>query len=406
MKRFALCLFRDGKTIFDPGSIAGDWLFRFAQSRQAAFEVLPLTTIEAVAIDDPWQDGTGRDFFADLATRCPKLVRVRLFDPSDRKTVLSVDGQADICVPKPCTAAALVSAIERAKLLRTWISEPAMKVLLPRIGKVPSAPPLYSRLMQVLEAAEAQVEDVEKTMREVGKIMGEDAAMTAKLMQMVNSPGIGLKRTITSPAEAVAHLGLVQTKALLLLAHVFSECGAINASRFSLDQLWRHSTATAKLARAITESETKDASRADLTFAGGLLHDVGKLIHAVSCPKEYDSLLTYAEHNEVLYVDLERHLMGTTHAELGACIFAKWSLPVEILEIIAFHHTPTHYIGDGFSPLTAVHVANVFEHEANSASAPFERCHIDHDYLERLGCDTRLSVWRERCARVAMAIAA
>src|SRR4030095_10369719 len=109
----------------------------------------------------------------DLATRCPKLVRVRLFDPSDRKTVLSVDGQADICVPKPCTAAALVSAIERAKLLRTWISEPAMKVLLPRIGKVPSAPPLYSRLVQVLEAGEAQVEEVEKTMREVGKIMGE-----------------------------------------------------------------------------------------------------------------------------------------------------------------------------------------------------------------------------------------
>jgi HD-like signal output (HDOD) protein len=81
-----------------------------------------------------------------------------------------------------------------------------------------------------------------------------------------------------------------------------------------------------------------DASQADTTFTAGLLHGVGKLFHAVNCPQEYTTLVSQAERNDLRYVDLERSLLATTHAELGACVLGTWDLPTEILEVIAFHH--------------------------------------------------------------------
>jgi putative nucleotidyltransferase with HDIG domain len=272
-----------------------------------------------------------------------------------------------------------------------------MSDLLPRIQKVPSIPALYFRLLQILETGQPNLE-------EVGNIMAEDLAVTAKLLQMVNSPFFGLQRTVKSPVEAVAHLGLSQTRALVLLAHAFSGYNAQKDSKFSLERLWQHSTSTAKLARTIIEAETADAAQAELAFTAGLLHDVGKLFHAANCPKEYNTLLSQAERNDMLYVDVERHLVGTTHAELGACVLATWGLPAEILEVIAFHHAPGRLLSNSFGPLTAVHVANAFEHELNSELTTLG--FLDHEYLKRVGCESRLALWIERCCAAPLPLAA
>jgi HD-like signal output (HDOD) protein len=251
----------------------------------------------------------------------------------------------------------------------------------------------------MLEAGDGHLE-------EVGSIMKEDFAMTAKLLQLVNSPFFGLKRTITNPSEAVTYLGLVQTKALVLLAQVFSKYSAEKTSRFSLDQLWRHSTVTAKFARAITEAETADPAQADTAFTAGLLHDVGKLFHAVNCPQEYNTLLTQAERNDLLYADVEQFLMGTTHADLGACVLGTWGLPAEILEIIAFHHTPGRHLEKTFGPMTAVHVANAMDYTLNKEPGRAKVSQVDEYYLKRIGCETRLPVWKGQCAALGRAIAA
>jgi putative nucleotidyltransferase with HDIG domain len=398
MKRLALCLLKDRQALLDLDVPRIDWEFRFAKDRQSAFEALPLAPYEAVVTDDPWREGTQNDVFAELAVRCPGVLRVRLFTPSSKSTGTVSECYADQCVPKPCAVEALVSSIERGNLLRTWLSEPAMSSLLPRIRKVPSVPSLYFRLVHILETGSADLEDV-------AKIMGEDFAMTAKLLQMVNSPFFGLGRTITNPAEAVAHLGLAQTKALVLFAQVFSSYSEEKTSKFSLDQLWKHSLATANLARAITESETNNPPQADLAFTAGLLHDVGKLFHAVNCPEEYETLLTQTECNQMAYADVERCLIGTTHAELGACVLGTWGLPTEILEVIAFHHAPARHFRNCFSALTAVHVANAFDHELNPAAAQSAAV-IDYAYLGRIAWLDRFALWRERRVAAVLPLAA
>jgi HD-like signal output (HDOD) protein len=104
---------------------------------------------------------------------------------------------------------------------------------------------------------------------------------------MVNSAAFGLQRPVSSPAEAVMYLGIETTKSLVLLAHTYSHFERIPPAVFSVDQLWRHSLAVGRLARAIARAERVGEDVSDQSFTAGLLHDMGKLVLAANHPDLY-----------------------------------------------------------------------------------------------------------------------
>ena len=50
-------------------------------------------------------------------------------------------------------------------------------------------------------------------------------------------------------------------------------------------------------------------------------------------------------------------------------LLGLWGLPETVVEAIAFHHRPSDFVVDGFSLLTAVHVAEALEHELRSPAS-------------------------------------
>jgi HD-like signal output (HDOD) protein len=390
MKRGILCFLTDSTALFDLQILSDIWEITFVRSRQCALDALAKTSFEAVATDVCGADGAEGEFLGDVARLFPDVARILLFNLADKPANEKGRALADQCMPKPCPADIFVDAIGRARLLHKLLADPAVTKLLSRLHKVPSVPSIYFRLVQMLQSPNSHL-------AEVAQVMSEDLVMTAKLLQMANSPFFGMKRTINSLEEAVTHLGLAQTKTLVLLTQVFANYVEEKASRFSLAQLWRHSMGTARFARRIVNHEFDDPVLAETAFTAGLLHDVGKLFFAVNCPKDFDGLVGQAERNAMSYVNAERKLLGTTHAQLGACVLGTWGLPSEILESIAFHHTPSLHPGNSFCPLTAVHVGNFFEHGLNSGPSGTQACLLDHGYLRRIGCEHRLSAWRELC---------
>ena len=391
MKRSILCFLKDSTALTDDRSVREGWQITVVPTREAAFEALAVGRFEMVVVDARGPEGLERNFLAEVADRCPSLARVLLFRPADKAAQARSSGLADQCLPQPCTAEALVAVAGRARLMHAWLANPALTRLWSRIRKLPSVPTIYQRLVQALQSPDTDLEDV-------GRIMSEDFVMTAKLLQLVNSSFFGLKRPITKPADAVAHLGMAQTKTLVLLAHVFSNYVEDKSSGFSMDKLWQHSMGTASFARRIAQRQGGDAALADAAFTAGLLHDVGKLFYAVNCPQEYSELVAHAQATNLTYARAELHLLGTSHAELGACVLGTWGLPEEILEAVAFHHLPAQQSGDAFSPLTAVHVANALEHEMGAiAGAPVD-WQIDPIYLSRVGCAEQMPVWKNLCA--------
>jgi hypothetical protein len=64
---------------------------------------------------------------------------------------------------------------------------------------------------------------------------------------------------------------------------------------------------------------------------------------------------------------------------------------------VALHHYPARFLSKQFCPLTAVHVANVLEHEIHKESNPLPLSTVDASYLAELQVADRLDAWRDLC---------
>jgi len=62
---------------------------------------------------------------------------------------------------------------------------------------------------------------------------------------------------------------------------------------------------------------------------------------AFGLPGEYGEVLASAARTGALVPDVEREVLGVSHAEVGAYLLGVWGLPVEIVEAVGYHHNPT-----------------------------------------------------------------
>lgn len=231
--------------------------------------------------------------------------------------------------------------------------------------------------------------------------------MTAKILQMVNSAFFGLRRQISSPADAASLLGLDTVMTLVLTTQIFSQFKQVELRGFSADELYAHSLRVAVLAKQIAQAQGADAQLFNDAFTAGMLHDVGHLVLAVNQPQRYGQLLDLGRSGELPFDVCERQVFGGSHAEIGAYLLGLWGLPNSIVEAVAFHHHPNRCQAEGFTALTAVHIATALEHELHMNCEPCCSATLDVDYLTRLGLQERLPVWRAlRFQRAATACAA
>ncbi len=71
-----------------------------------------------------------------------------------------------------------------------------------------------------------------------------------------------------------------------------------------------------------------------------------------------------AQENEIPLCEAELKCLGACHASVGAYLLGLWGMADPIVDAVAFHHQPRECEAKGFSPLTAVYVANVLVNEA------------------------------------------
>jgi hypothetical protein len=170
----------------------------------------------------------------------------------------------------------------------------------------------------------------------------------------------------------------------------------------------------ADFAKRIAESEVKERRIVDHAFTSGLLHDVGLIILATKKASVLDEAVARARAAQVSLFEVERDMLGLTHAQIGACLLELWGLPDAVVEAIGFHDLPSARPRDefveesadqlggyasprpAFAPLTAVHVANHFSEVQSSQDKEFD-LRLDSNYLCQLGFDTHIERWRELC---------
>lgn len=368
-----------------------DWDMTFVDNAAAALAFMESNPVNVIVSDMRMPNMNGAQLLGEVMKRYPRTIRLILSGHADQELILQCVGSTHQYLSKPCDPEQLRATVTRAMALEASLKNDQLQQLVSRMEHLPSVPSLYSEIVD-------KMHDPDVTLEDVGNIMAKDLGMTAKILKLVNSAFFGLRRQVSSPAEAVAYLGLDTIKSLVLSMHAFSQFEPPRASGFSMAKLWDHSMQTAAAAKQLTQIELNDRKLMDEAFVAGLLHDAGKAALAFNFPDQYGKILQQASHSDARLLLAEQENFGANHADVGGYLLGLWGLPTPVVEAIALHHRPSLSEGDSFSPLTAVHVADAFIHAHGSAEPA-----VDAPYLERLRLTDRLAGWRDELSTPATA---
>jgi|SoiMethySBSTD1v2_1073268.scaffolds.fasta_scaffold274091_2 putative nucleotidyltransferase with HDIG domain len=366
------------------------WDVAFAKTGLQALASLTQSPCDAVVADMQMPGMSGAQLLDEVIQRSPSTLRFIRASLADQGAAMKCVGTAHQYLLKPSDATTIGQALERAFALESWLPSETVQKLIAQMKKLPSPPNLYFKIVAELQSPDSSIDHI-------GSLVAQDPVLSAKMLQVVNSAVFGLQLQVVSAAEAVLYLGMETAKALVLLAHTFSYFDKVRTADFSVETLWRHCVSTGKLAEKIARAQGGGAEAVGQAFTAGMLHDIGKLLLAANLPDAFKASLQKAREDKVQLWEAENSALGTTHAELGACLLGIWGLPTPIVEAVALHHYPTRFLSKQFCPLTAVHVANAFDYELRKDKAKLPGAVVDLNYLAELEVAEQLEAWRDLC---------
>jgi len=365
-----------------------EWEMEFVASGAQALERMAQAPFDVIVTDMRMPGMNGTELLEEVMRRHPKTVRIVLSGHADKDLILKCVNSTHQYLSKPCDSQAIKATVQRACGLENAEENERIKQLVAQMGRLPSLPSLYVQIVEELNSPSATIEHI-------GEIISQDLAMTAQFLRLVNSAYFGLSRTVANPTEAAMYLGVDTIKSLVLSIHTFSEFNDLNSRGFKLDALMHHSLRTAGRAREIAQLEDATQKISNECFVGGMLHDVGKLLMAANYPEDYERVTRLVDDEGSSHCAAEKEIFGVNHASVGGYLLGLWGLPVTVVEAIALHHCPRQTASPAFGALTAVHAANVFEHERADAPRPNAENDLDGPYLARLGLAHRVAAWRQ-----------
>jgi putative nucleotidyltransferase with HDIG domain len=158
----------------------------------------------------------------------------------------------------------------------------------------------------------------------VSELVSAEAAISERLLTLVNSAYFDLPTEVTQIKHAVAYVGLPGIKDAALAVGAMQSLRSQDSGE--CERFWLHSCHTALAAKSIVRGMTTVVD-ADAVRTPALLHDLGKLAYLCLFPESYARLCEYQRREACMFVDAERALGLPSHTLIGAKLCDRWSLP-------------------------------------------------------------------------------
>ena len=373
-----------------------DWQMKFCFGPEPALDALAAEQYDVVVADLKMPGADGAELLSCVRDLYPDAVRLLVCNPAEQTEMLRSVGPAHQYLAKPVDPLVFHESIARAGLLSKRLSKPGLKALVTKINTLPSLPAVYLELMAELRRPEAAVS-------RVAGLISRDVAMTAKVLQLVNSSFFGLTVHVHDVKHAASLLGLNSLKPLVLSAGVFRQLEESRVPAALAEQVLNHSLAVGCLARELAEIEGLSRDEVDDALLAGILHDIGKLVLADHFGRDYALVCLAADKTGMPLLSAELDQFDASHADVGGYLLGLWGLPQDLIEAVAFHHDPAAHEVNRFSPLAAVHAANALIHALDEGDGVGEFAmprKLDVQFLERLRCVHRVPAWRALAAEM------
>lgn len=202
-----------------------------------------------------------------------------------------------------------------------------LQACLDRVDRLGVFPEAAQRILNVTQNPDTTLADLEEA-------VAGDPVLSARVLQVANSPLYGMQSRVGTLRRAVQMLGLDGTRgvAFALAVSALGEDGGQEAR-----DLYDHAIATGAVVKLLAPQVP--GVHAGLMYATALVHDLGLQLLLILEPTATRKLLNKLGHNKNL-VHAERLHFGFDHAQLGAAGLLRWGLPEPAAELVQLHHQP------------------------------------------------------------------
>ena len=213
-------------------------------------------------------------------------------------------------------------------------------LLIERINQCPK----LASLKSINETLNDLIDSEDSFVAQIAEVIRLDPSLTTRVLDLVNSIFFGSKdeKRITGVEEASIFLGLNRIRELISATPVIEEIMDLgkNSQTFPWTDYWRHSIGTAILTREIL-SMTDQQFEDEADYVAGLLHNLGKLILAITFPVLFEEIYQNKQERSGDFLLMEKKIVGWDHAKIGAYYLWNHHISDEVVEAIHWHNEPS-----------------------------------------------------------------
>ena len=205
---------------------------------------------------------------------------------------------------------------------------------------LPSLPRTVALLMNELTQREP-------SLRRLNLLFGSDPVLAARLLELANAPAHQLTRQVAGISEALVLLGSAPLQTLVSSATLGTAARAVQG--INLQQFWRYSLHTAKLARSLAGVVFQNPTAA---YTAGLLHGLGELLIHLGNPQKAQSMNTLVLPLDMRRGKIEQRILGYSYTHVSAALAQRWLLPQVVVDALQYQAAP--FENTAYEPLAGV----------------------------------------------------
>jgi HD-like signal output (HDOD) protein len=192
---------------------------------------------------------------------------------------------------------------------------------------------------QVLIELEKTINHPRASTASIAKLVTQDAALTAAVFKVINSPAYGLRRKIDSLDQAISVIGMKQMANIIKSVALRQAMGGKDPF---YELFWERSGEIAQLAAIIATKQRSVCNLVpDQVYMAGLFHDCGIPVLMQRFP-DYCKTLREAKTCDWSGIGAEDQRLHTDHCVAGYMVARHWQLPDFICQAVRFHHDILH----------------------------------------------------------------
>jgi putative nucleotidyltransferase with HDIG domain len=194
------------------------------------------------------------------------------------------------------------------------------------IAEATSFKPVAMRICNMVSKSKTSLDEIENS-------LSMDAVLSAKTLQVANSPFFSRGKKTETLSHALALIGFDSLRVIVLSAAIHD----VYRNSLEVDKkLWGHALGVS-LTASILARQTGLVDE-PVAAAAGLFHDAGKLLMRSAYPQKYSEMIESIEGSSIAFCEAENRLFNVNHTIAGSLLAKKWNLPRDYAAVIACHH--------------------------------------------------------------------